>query len=117
MIGVEGYGSLLVYFPNEQRGVTAKLERVYFVPILALNHFSFLDAHKQGLGFVTDDEDMSVTLVDDRLRVWSDGYGHSNLGRRMNPTDDDYIPFSNSVLEPIETPCSLLIMFPWYSPW
>ena len=41
-----------------------------------------------------------MTLVDGRLRFWSDGSGYSNYGRRIGPDDD--IPFSLSVPEPIE---------------
>lgn len=34
-----------------------------------------------------------MTLLDGRLRTWSDGSGYSNYGRRIDP-DDDYIPFA-----------------------
>ena len=61
---------------------------------------------------MTDDEDMSVTLVDGRLRLWSDRSGYSNFGIRINHNNDDYTPFSMWVVEPIETSCSLLILFP-----
>ena len=48
------------------------------MPDLAFNLFSLMAAHTRGAGFVTDDEDMSVTLADGRLRFWSDGQGLSN---------------------------------------
>ena len=62
-----------------------------------------MSLNKRGVGFVTDDKDMSVTLADGRLRCWSYGSGYTNVGRRIHP-DDDYIHFPMSVLEPIENP-------------
>ena len=59
-------------------------------------------AHTRGVGFATDDEDMSATLPDGHLRFWSDGSGYSNYGR-IDP-DDDYIPFPLPVPDPIENP-------------
>ena len=53
LIGVEGYGSLTVAFPNKERRVTVKLEKVAFVPNLALNHFCSVVAHKREIRFVT----------------------------------------------------------------
>ena len=71
------------------------------MPDLAFNLFSLMAAHTRGVGFATDDEDMSVTLADGRLRFCSDGSGYSNYGRRIDP-DDDYIPFPLWVPDPIE---------------
>ena len=72
-----------------------------YVPSLAFNLFSLMAAHTRGVGFATDDKDMSVTLADGRLKFWSDGSGYCNYGRRIDP-DDDYIPFPLLVPEPIE---------------
>ena len=68
VIGVEGYGSLTVVFPNKEGGTTVRLVKVACVPDLAFNLFSLMAAHTRGVGFVTDDEDMSATLADGRLR-------------------------------------------------
>ena len=68
LIGVEGYGSLTVAFPNKAGGVTVRLEKVAYVPGLAFKLFSFTAAHKQGVDFVADNEDISVILADGRLR-------------------------------------------------
>ena len=46
LIGVEGYGSLTVAFPNKEGGVAIRLEKVAYVPDLAFNFFSFMTAHK-----------------------------------------------------------------------
>ena len=73
------------------------------MPDLAFNLFSLMAAHTRGVGFATGDKDMSVTLVDQRLRFWSDGSGYFNYGRRINP-DDDCIPFPLSVPDPFENP-------------
>ena len=81
LIGVEGYGSLTVAFPNKEGGVTVRLEKEAHVSHLAFKRFSFMAAHKRGVGFVTDDGDMSATLADGRLMFWSDGSGSSDFGR------------------------------------
>ena len=49
-------------------------------------------AHTRGVGLATDEYDMSVILVDRRHRFWSDGSGHLNYCRKIDPDDDD-IPF------------------------
>ena len=77
LIGVEGYGSLTVVFANKEGGITVRLEKVAYVTDLAFNFFSLMAAHTRGVGFATDDEDISVTLVDGRLRFFSDGSGYS----------------------------------------
>ena len=74
-----------------------------YVPDLAFSLFSLLVANTRGVGFATDDEDMSMTLVDGRQRFWSDGSGYSKYGRRIDP-DDDYIPFPLSMPEPSKSP-------------
>ena len=90
-------------FPNKERGIAVRLEKVAYVPDLAFNLFSLMAAHTRGIGFTTDDVDMSVTLVDGRLRFWSDGSGYPNYGRRIDP-DDHYIPFTLLVPDLIENP-------------
>ena len=45
LIGVEGYGSLTVVFPNKEGGIPARLDKVAYVPDLAFNHFSLMAAH------------------------------------------------------------------------
>ena len=72
-----------------------------YVPSLAFTLFALMAAHTRGAGFATYDKDMSVTLADGRLTFWSDGSGNCNYGRRIDP-DNDYIPFSLLVSEPIE---------------
>ena len=73
------------------------------MPDLAFTLFSLMATHIRGLNFALDDKYMSVTLVDGRLRFWSDGSGYLNYGRRIDP-DDDYIPFTLSFPNPIENP-------------
>ena len=68
LVNVEGYGSLTVVFPNKAEGVTVRLDKVTDVPSLAFNLFSLMAAHTRGVGFATDDKDMSVTLADGRLK-------------------------------------------------
>ena len=78
LIDVEGYGSLTVIFANKEGGIAVRLEKAAYVLDLAFNLFSLMAAHTRGVGFATDDEDISVTLVDGRLRFWSDGFRYSN---------------------------------------
>ena len=61
-----------------------------YVPDLAFTLFSLMATHIRGVNFALDDKYMSVTLVDGRLRFWSDGSGYLNYGRRIDP-DDDYM--------------------------
>ena len=81
------------------------------MPDLAFNLFSLMAAHTRGVGFATDDKDMSVTLADGRLRFWSDGSGYSNYGRRIYP-DDDCIPFPLRVPDSIENAKQLALPVP-----
>ena len=115
LIGVEGYGSLTVVFSNKEGRITVRLEKVAYVPDLAFSLFSLLVANTRGVGFATDDEDMSMTLVDGRQRFWSDGSGYSKYGRRIDP-DDDYIPFPLSMPEPIESPVQPAVPAPLWFP-
>ena len=80
MVDVEGDASLTVVFPNKAEGVTIRLDKVAYVPGLAFNLFPLRAAHTRGVGFATDDKDVSVTLADGRLQVWSDGSEHYNYG-------------------------------------
>ena len=74
-----------------------------YVPDLAFTLFSLMATHIRGVNFALDDKYMSVTLVDGRLRFWSDGSGYLNYGRRIDP-DDHYIPFTLLVPDLIENP-------------
>ena len=71
LVDVEGYGSLTVVFPNKAEGVNVRtrLYKVAYLPSLAFNLFPIMAAHTRRVGFATDDEDMSVTLADGRLKV------------------------------------------------
>ena len=62
LVDVEGYGSLTVVFPNKAEGATVRLDKVAYVPSLAFNLFSLMAAHTRGVGFATDDKDMSCLL-------------------------------------------------------
>ncbi|CAM9165641.1 unnamed protein product, partial [Laminaria digitata] len=66
LIDVVGYGTLTVVFPGD---LTVKLLDVAYVPDLAFNLFSLMAAHKQGVGFMTEEEDLCISLFDGRLSV------------------------------------------------
>lgn len=74
-IDVEDYGPLTVVFPNHAGGIMVRLDEVASVSVLAIIHFLLVAAHVRGVGFTTDDLDMSVTLLHERLRFKSDGSG------------------------------------------
>ncbi|CAM9811448.1 unnamed protein product, partial [Sphacelaria rigidula] len=61
-IDVEGYGPLTAVFPNKVGRLTVTLDKVAYAPAAAFNLLSFMAAHPRGVGFTTDDSDMSVTL-------------------------------------------------------
>ena len=60
LTGVEGYGSLIVVFPNKGGGIAVRLEKVAYVPDVAFNLFSLMTVHTRGVGFATDYVDMSI---------------------------------------------------------
>ncbi|CAM9400002.1 unnamed protein product [Laminaria digitata] len=70
LIDVVGYVMLTVVFPGD---LTVKLLDVAYVPDLAFNLFSLMAAHKQGVGFMTEEEDVCISLFDGRLRFKGDG--------------------------------------------
>ena len=80
MIDVVGYGTLTVVFPGD---LTVKLLDVAYVPELAFNMFSLMAAHKQGVGFMTEEEDLCISLFDGRLRFEGDGSSYSNFAYRI----------------------------------
>ena len=69
LIDVVGYGTLTVVFPGD---LTVKLLNVAYVPDLALNLFSLIAAHKQGVGFTTEEKDLCISLFNGRLRFEGD---------------------------------------------
>lgn len=62
---MKSYESLTVTSPIRKAVYLVRLEKVAYVPDLAVNLFSSVAAHKKGVDFVTDDDDMSLTLFDD----------------------------------------------------
>ena len=80
MIDVVGYGTLTVVFPGD---LNVKLLDVAYMPELALNLFSPMAARKQGVGFMTEEEDLCISLFDGRLRFEGDGSSYSNFAYRI----------------------------------
>ena len=115
LIDVKCYGSLTVVFPNKAGGVTVRLERVAYVPDLAFNLFSLMAAHTRGVSFTTDDSDKSVTLLDGRLRFWSDGTGYSMhmVGELILMMSAPPLP--RWYLDLLRIQCNLTPLFPWRS--
>ena len=89
LIDVVGYGTLMVAFPGD---LTVKLLDLAYMPKLAFNLFSLMAAHKQGVGFMTEEEDLCFSLFDGRLRFEGDGSSYSNFAYRIEP-DNGYVPF------------------------
>ena len=65
---------------------------VAYVPDLALNLFLLMAAHKQGVGFATEEKDSHISLFNGRLRFEGDGSSYSGFACRIEP-DDGYVPF------------------------
>ena len=59
LIDVVGYGTLTVVLPGD---LTAKLLDVAYVPDFVFNLFSLMAAHKQGVGFTTEEKDLCISL-------------------------------------------------------
>ena len=116
LIDVVGYGTLTVVFPGD---LTVKLLDVAYMPDLAFNLFSLMAAHKQGVGFMTEDEGLCISLFDGRLRFEGDGSSYSNFACRIEP-DNGYVPFPLLTPDPAEnrgeTGCDFPLAFPVLAP-
>ena len=89
LIDVVGHGTLTVVFPGD---LNVKLLNVAYVPELAFNLFSLMPAHKEGVGFMTEKEDLCISLFDGRLTFEGDGSSYSYLAHRIEP-DNGYVQF------------------------
>ena len=87
LIDVVGYGTLTAVFPGD---LTVKLLDVAYMPDLAFNLFTLMAAHKQGVGFMTEDEGLCISPFDGRLRFEGDGSSYSNFACRIEP-DNGYV--------------------------
>ena len=116
LIDVVGYGMLPVVFPGD---LTVELLDVAYMPDLAFNFFFIIAAHKQGVGFMTEDERLCISLFDGRLRFEGDGSSYANSACRMEP-DTGYVPFLLLAPDPaenrVETGCDFLLAFPVLAP-
>ena len=65
---------------------------VAYVPELAFDVFSLMAAHKQGVGFMTEEEGVCFSPFGGRLRFEGDGSSYSNFEYRIEP-DNGYVPF------------------------
>ena len=76
-------------------------------------------AHKQGVGFTTEEKDLCISLFTGRLRFEGDGSSYSGFAYRIEP-DDGYVPFpvlTPSPPEPcVEPGCDLPLAFPVLEP-
>ena len=111
-----GYGTLTVVFPGD---LTVKLLDVAYMPDLAFNLFSLMAAHKQGVGFMTGDEGLCISLFDGRLTFEGDGSSYSNFACRIEP-GNGYVPFPLLTPDPaedrVETGCDYPLAFPMLAP-
>ena len=89
LIDVEGYATLTVVFPGD---LSVKLLDVGYVPDMAFNLFSLMAAHKHGVGFMTEEEGLCISLFNGRLTFEGDGSSYLNFAYRIKP-DNDCVPF------------------------
>ena len=86
-----------------------------YVPDIALNSFSLMAAHKQGVRFRTEEEGLCISLLDGRLRVKGDGSSYPGFACRIEP-DDGYVPFPPLTPNPPEdceeSGCDFPLFFP-----
>ena len=112
LIDVVGYGTRTVVFPGD---LNVELCNVAFMLDLALNLFSLMAALKQGVGFMTEDEGLCISLFDGRLRFEGDGSSYCNFACRMKP-ENGVLPFPSLTLDPaenrVETGCDFPLACP-----
>ena len=76
-------------------------------------------AHKQGVGFTTEEKDLCISLFTGRLRFEGDGSSYSGFAYRIEP-DDGYVPFPVLTPNPpepcVEPGCDLPLAFPVLEP-
>ena len=88
-IDVVGCGTLTVVFSVD---LTVKLWDAAYVPDIAFNLFSLMAAHKQGIGFATEQKDLCISLFNGRLIYEGDGSSYSRFAYKMEPYVG-YVPF------------------------
>ena len=111
LIDVVGYGTLTVVLLGD---LAVKLVDVAHVPEMAFNLFSLMAARKQGVGFMTEEEGLCISLFDGRLRFESDGSSYSNFAYRIEP-DNGHVPFPLLIPDSLRTAWKLVAIFPWRS--
>ena len=99
-IDIQRYCSLTIVFPNEAGGITVKLHQVAHVPDLAFNLLSLVVSHNRGVRFVTNDDDMNVTL-DARLKFRVKSLATRTMARGLAITTDP-LPIRLLVPDPVE---------------
>ena len=94
LIDVVGYEALTVVFPGDVTDILLDVIMldVGYVPDLAFNFFSLMAAHKHGVGFMTEEEDLCISLFNGRLRFEGDGSSCFNFAYRIEP-DNGHVPF------------------------
>ena len=89
------------------------------MPDLAFDLFSLMAAHKQGVGFMSEDEGLCIYLFNGRLRFEGDGSSYSNFAYRIEP-NNGYVPFPLLTPDPaeyrVETGCDFPLAFPVLAP-
>ena len=111
-----GYGTLTVVFPGN---LTVKLLDVGYVPDLAFNLLSLMAAHEHGVGFMTKEEGLCISLSNGRLRFEGDGSSYFNFAYRIEP-GNVYVPFpfltpdstENRAKIDCDSPQALLVLAP-----
>ena len=92
LLDVECVGTVTVVFPSETGDVTLRIEDVAYVPDLGFNLFSLIAAHQNKMYYRPEEDEITLSLLDGRLRFPFDGASYSKLGYRID--SNDVIPLS-----------------------
>ena len=87
LIDVECVGTVTIVFPSDTGDVTLRLEDVAYVPELKFNLFSLVAAHQHRLYFKPEEDEVTLSLLDGRLKFPFDGASYCKLGYRIDCND------------------------------
>ena len=89
------------------------------MPDLAFNLFWLMAAHKQGVGFTTEEKDLCISPFNGRLGFEGGGSSYPGFAYRIQP-DNGYVPFPRFTPNPpepcVESSCDLPLVFAVLAP-
>lgn len=83
LIDVECVGTLTIVFPSVNGEVTLRLEDVAYVPRLKYNLLPLIVAHQNKMLFRPEENELTLSLLDGRLKFPFDGSSYAQTGYRI----------------------------------